>query len=179
MTQQASCYLVTGYEGLTFVIHASENDSPICEVFETLKLALLWATINNLEVRGSRKGQEWTTAPAPIAVPSAPCGRGFRFQEENSMKLYTVAIIITALCYPAAADWRDDAKDAVTSSATDTQHESFPTWMLVVIIEHQQHIDIHGYADDDACVKAGMTMMTKAEALPWFCVIEPRRDVVE
>ena len=95
------------------------------------------------------------------------------------MKAVSIAIIIAALCGPAAADWRDDAKDAVTSSATDTQRESFPVWMLVVVIEHQQHIDIRGYADDDACTKAGMTMTTKSEALPWFCVIEPRHDVAE
>lgn len=87
----------------------------------------------------------------------------------------TIAIIIAALCSPAAADWRDDAKDAVTSSTTDTRQQ----WMLVVAIEHQQHIAIRGYTTDDACMKAGMTMMTKAEALPWFCVIEPRRNVVE
>jgi hypothetical protein len=47
------------------------------------------------------------------------------------------------------------------------------SWMLVVIIEHQQHVAIRGYGSDDDCTKAGMTMMTKAEALPWFCVIEP------
>lgn len=95
------------------------------------------------------------------------------------MKAVSIAIIIAALCSPAAADWQQDAKDAVTSSATDTQREIFPIWMLVVVIPHQQHIAVHGYPTDDDCTKAGMTMTTKSEALPWFCVIEPRRDVVE
>jgi hypothetical protein len=48
--QQPSCYVVTGYEGLMFLIYAGADDSPICEVFESMKLALLWATINNLRV---------------------------------------------------------------------------------------------------------------------------------
>ena len=86
------------------------------------------------------------------------------------MKLVSIAI---ASYSPAAADWQDDAKDAVTSSATDTQRESFGTWMLVVVLERQQHIAIRGYADDDSCVKGGQTMIAKAQALPWFCVIAP------
>jgi hypothetical protein len=92
------------------------------------------------------------------------------------MRLHTAAratIILAALCSPAAAEtWQDRAQDAVTPT-TDTQ------WMLVVIIERQQHIDIHGYASDDDCTKAGMTMIAKAETLPWFCVVEPSHDVVE
>jgi hypothetical protein len=40
MTHTQRYYLVTGYDGLTFVIHAGADDSPICEVFESLKLAL-------------------------------------------------------------------------------------------------------------------------------------------
>jgi hypothetical protein len=93
------------------------------------------------------------------------------------MKAVSIAIIIAALCSPATADWQQDAKDAVTQCA-DCAGWPLPQWMLVVIIEHQQHVAIHGYATDDDCMKAGMTMMTKAEALPWFCVIEPR-EVVE
>jgi hypothetical protein len=47
---QQSCYLVTGYDGATFVIHAGVGDSRICEVFESLRLALLWAVVNDLKV---------------------------------------------------------------------------------------------------------------------------------
>jgi hypothetical protein len=89
------------------------------------------------------------------------------------MKAVSIAIIIAALCSPAAADWRDDAKDAVTQCADCAAGWPRAEWMLVVIIERQQHIDIHGYATDDACVKAGMTMIAKAEGPSWFCVIEP------
>ena len=95
------------------------------------------------------------------------------------MKTVSIAIIIAALCSPAAADdWQDRAQAAVTSSATDTQRESFPIWMLIVVIPRQLHIAVHGYPTDDACVKAGQTMIAKTEALPWFCVIEPR-EVME
>ena len=85
----------------------------------------------------------------------------------------SLAIVIAATTFFVGAvanadeSWQGRAQAAV---AADTQQ-----WMLVVVIPHQQHVDIHGYATDDDCTKAGMTMTTKAEALPWFCVVDPRQ----
>jgi hypothetical protein len=97
---------------------------------------------------------------------------------EENMKLVSIAIIIAALCGPAAADWREDAKDA--AACADCSGWQPRPWSLFVALDGR-HVTIPGYADVDSCLEAGLSVITKPEegdkkSLPWFCVLVPVRE---
>jgi hypothetical protein len=113
------------------------------------------------------------------------------------MKAIAITIIIAALCGPAAADWRDDAKDAVQCASEcfdDWQQQAKDAaaapcadcsgwqprpWSLFVALDGR-HVTIPGYADVDDCMTAGLSVITKEaedkKSLPWFCVLVPVRE---
>jgi hypothetical protein len=83
------------------------------------------------------------------------------------MKAVSIAIII-ALCSPAAADWRDEAKDAVTQCADCAGGESRAQAWTLVLYAGQYSVTamttISGFRDDVGCQEGGRSLARAAHA---------------